>query len=312
MTQRSAPRCFQPGTIVPTALGAAPDRIWILVLERMFSYGFQPVSLSLQRLPGDPRALAELLRTGLFRRVPAAAPDRPDSARPLSIGVPALDLALGGGLVRGQLHEIVAPPSAGGTALFRAALAAATRAGELCALIDPADAFEPRGAAAAGIDLRRLLWVRPKAIAQALRAAEIALESRFSLVAIDLGDFPPAAAPAPRGVHLVRTAAARKADRPGSSPWARLARRAEKHGGVLLVLARAAQAGAFAAATVELSRAQPRWEGNPDTPGRLLSAGVALGAVARSRRAPPSGPLRLHLPHAAHDGEDGPAGKDAE
>jgi hypothetical protein len=285
------------------------DRV---ALERMFSYGLRPVSLSSQRLSGDPRALAELLRTGLFRRAPAEAPGRPDAARPLSIGVPALDLALGGGLMRGQLHEIVAPPSAGGTALFRAALAAATRAGELCALIDPADAFEPGGAAAAGIDLRRLLWVRPKAIAQALRCAEIALESRFSLVAIDLGDFPPTPVPAPRGVHLVRTAAGRKADRPGSSPWARLARRAEKHGGALLVLARAAQAGAFAAATVELSRAQPRWEGSPGTPGRLLSAGAALGAVARSRRGPPSGPLLLHLPHAAHGGEDGPSGKDAE
>ncbi|GAC1344130.1 MAG: hypothetical protein NVSMB23_18670 [Myxococcales bacterium] len=268
------------------------------------------MSPSLQRLPGDPSTLADLLRTGLLRRVPAGAPDRPEGPRPLSIGVPALDLALGGGLWRGQLHEIVAPPSAGGTALLRAALAAATLAGELCALIDPADAFVPRGARAAGLDLRRLLWVRPETLAQALRAAEIALESRFSLVAIDLAGFPPAPAPPPRGLHVVRVAPSRKAGRAGPSPWARLSRRAEKHGGALLVLARTAQAGAFAAATVELSRSPPRWEGSPDTPGRLLSAGAALGAVARSRRAPPSSPLLLHLP--LHDGEDGPAGKDAE
>lgn len=279
----------------------------------MFSYGPRPVNFPLQRPPGDPRALEELLRTGVLRRAPAAIPDRPDAAPPLSIGVPALDLALGGGLVRGHLHEIVAPPSAGGTALLRAALAAATRSGELCALIDPADAFEPRGAAAAGVDLRRLLWVRPQTLAQALRAAEIALESRFSLVAIDLGELSPARAPATRGVHLVRTAPARKAGRPGPSPWARLSRRAEKHGGALLVLARMAQAGAFAAATVELTRAPPRWEGSPETAGRMLSAGTALGAVARSRRAPPSGPLLLHLRHDDHDGDgNGPAGKDAE
>ena len=102
-----------------------------------------------------------------------------------------LDAALGGGLARGQLHEIVAPAGAGGTALLRACLAAATQAGELCALVDPADSFDPRQP---GIDLRRLLWVRPRDPVQALRAAEIALEARFALVALDLGDLPRAKA----------------------------------------------------------------------------------------------------------------------
>src|SRR5204862_322315 len=97
-------------------------------------------------------------------------------------------------------HEIVAPPSAGGTALLRAALGAATRAGELCALVDPGDAFDP---GAPGIDLRRLLWVRPADTLVALRAAEIALEARFALVAVDLGSELPAAK-APPGERLVR------------------------------------------------------------------------------------------------------------
>jgi hypothetical protein len=41
-----------------------------------------------------------------------------------------------------------------------AALAAATRRGEFCALVDASDALDPQSAVAAGVDLDRLLWVR--------------------------------------------------------------------------------------------------------------------------------------------------------
>jgi hypothetical protein len=248
------------------------------------------VTLPARRLPRDPRALEELLRDGQVRRAPALSPRAP---RPLPIGIAALDAALGGGLMRGQLHEIVGPPSAGGTALLRAALASATRAGENCALIDPGDAFDPAGS---GIDLGRLLWVRPRDPVQALRAAEIALEARFSVVALDLGDVSVLPPPRqPRGViQVVRFESKRLS--PGASPWARLARRAEKTAGVLLLLARAAQAGTFAAVTVELERGRAQWEGEKGAPGRSLRAAQAVGAVARHKRMPPSGPLPLHLP----------------
>jgi len=39
-------------------------------------------------------------------------------------------------------------------------LAAATRREEICTLIDASDAFDPHSAAAAGVNLERLLWVR--------------------------------------------------------------------------------------------------------------------------------------------------------
>ncbi|MGZ6142369.1 MAG: hypothetical protein ACXWLM_03470, partial [Myxococcales bacterium] len=184
------------------------------------------------------------------------------------------------------------PPGAGGTALLRAALAAATSAGELCALIDPGGSFDP----ARGIDLLRLLWVRPRDPVQSLRAAEIALEARFALVALDLGDvcvLPPPRRP--RGVvEVVRFE--KRAQSPGASPWARLARRAEKHGGALLLLARAPQAGTFAAATLELERGRSQWEGRPGAPGRFLRGALATGAVTRHKRMPPSAPLPLTLP----------------
>lgn len=76
-----------------------------------------------------------------------------------SSGIPALD-GLTGGLPRGCLTELCGLASSGRTTVLLAALAAATRRGEFCALIDASDALDPYSAAAAGIDLDRLLWVR--------------------------------------------------------------------------------------------------------------------------------------------------------
>ena len=74
-------------------------------------------------------------------------------------GIPALD-ALTGGLPRGCLTEICGQASSGRTSVMLTALAAATRRGEYCALIDASDAIDPHSLAAAGVDLDRLLWVR--------------------------------------------------------------------------------------------------------------------------------------------------------
>ena len=255
------------------------------------------MSLPARHFAKDPHALEELLRSGLVHKPRLEAP-----SKVLRTGVVALDAALGGGILRGHLHEFVAPAGAGGTTLLRATIAAATQAGELCALIDPADAFDP---AHAGIDLRRLLWVRPRDPLHALRAAEIALEARFALVALDLGDaFAQVRRAQPGEVRVVRFDEKRagfgrfgkKRTGLGSSPWARLARCAEKHGGALVVLAREAQAGTFAVATVELEHGSVVWEGGPGAPGRFLRGTSAICAVARHKRTAPSGPIALPLP----------------
>ena len=74
-------------------------------------------------------------------------------------GIPALD-ALTGGLPRGCLTEICGPASSGRTTVLLAALAAATRRGEYCAVIDASDALDPQSLAAASVDLDHLLWIR--------------------------------------------------------------------------------------------------------------------------------------------------------
>jgi recombination protein RecA len=77
----------------------------------------------------------------------------------VSSGISELD-ALTGGLPRGCLTEIFGPASSGRTSMMLATLAAATRRGEYCAVIDASDALDPQSIAAAGVNLDRLLWVR--------------------------------------------------------------------------------------------------------------------------------------------------------
>ena len=86
---------------------------------------------------------AELLQ---FREKPAQPP--------LPSGIPDLDFP------RGAVTEIYGPPSSGRTTLLLSALAQATAREEFCALVDAEDAFHPHSAAAAGVQLSRLLWVR--------------------------------------------------------------------------------------------------------------------------------------------------------
>jgi recA bacterial DNA recombination protein len=77
----------------------------------------------------------------------------------VSSGIREID-ALTGGLPRGCLTEICGPASSGRTSVLLAALAAATRRQEICALVDASDAFDPLSGAAAGVDFEKMLWVR--------------------------------------------------------------------------------------------------------------------------------------------------------
>ena len=106
-----------------------------------------------------------LIQSTHNQRFPAASiiPASRLTLRPVpemvSSGVPAID-GLTGGLPRGCVTEICGPASSGRTTLVLSALAAATRRGEFCVVVDANDALDPYSAAAAGVDLDRLLWVR--------------------------------------------------------------------------------------------------------------------------------------------------------
>ncbi len=170
----------------------------------------------------------------------------------------------------GEITEIVGRRSSGRTSALLACLADATRAGGIAALIDSGDALDVESAARAGVELRRLLWVRcgqvrPQA---ALRAVDMLARCRgFAVVAWDVGDTPP---------RLPLTIAFR------------LKLAARQSGAALLIVSPCRIAGAAATLAVETERRDTRWEGRPPLPARLRGARMGL-TVLRSRRAPPRG-----------------------
>ena len=102
----------------------------------------------------------------------------------LPSGIPQIDLP------RGCLTEIVGPASSGRTNFMLSVLAQATAREEVCAVVDAGDAFSPHAAAAAGVELARVLWVRCGQNAEhALRAADLLIQGGgFGVVVMDLGD----------------------------------------------------------------------------------------------------------------------------
>jgi recombination protein RecA len=122
--------------------------------------------------------------------------------RVAATGLPEIDGPLGGGLRRGQLSEIVGPRSSGRSTVLCRLFAAATARGEVVALVDSSDRFDPSTAAEVGVDLSRLLWIRGHADpireradpARALKALNLVVQAGgFGVVAFDLADVPAAA-----------------------------------------------------------------------------------------------------------------------
>jgi len=141
----------------------------------------------------------------------ALAPlERQDPAALVPMDVTALDACLRGGLPRGQLSELAGPRSSGRMALLLRMMAAATARGEIVAFVDTLDRLDVASAAAAGVDLSRLLWIRgqdisgrgpggptlpaDRALDRALKALNLVLQAGgFGVVALDLADVPPTA-----------------------------------------------------------------------------------------------------------------------
>ena len=180
-----------------------------------------------------------------------------DEDRVSATGWAALDVRLGGGLRRGELSEIVGPRSSGRAAIFCRLAASAAARGEVVALVDTHDRFDPASAAAAGVDLDRLLWIRETGQPdRALKALNLVLQAGgFGLVAIDLTD--------------VRSAALRQFPH---TTWMRISRVIEGRATVALILAAEHVARSPGGATIALD------------PAPASSAGAWLGGTARARR----------------------------
>ena len=93
---------------------------------------------------------------------------------------------------RGAVVEIVGRVSSGRTSLLQAWLAHATRAGAAVALVDVDHTFDAGSAARAGVDLRRVLWVRSgRRHDRALTALGLLARCPgFALIVLDAGERP--------------------------------------------------------------------------------------------------------------------------
>jgi hypothetical protein len=151
-----------------------------------------------------------------------------------------------GGIPRGAVSEIAGPASSGRSTMLCALLAEATAEGEFCALIDTDGAFDPASAAAAGVRLSQVLWIRCGGnVEHALKVVDLLIQAGgFGLVALDLAD---SSSKASRRIPL--------------AAWFRLRHAAETTKTALLCIGSCFHASTAAAVKIELSRERVLWNG---------------------------------------------------
>jgi hypothetical protein len=225
--------------------------------------------------------LPEELRNSLHRASDLIRKRRAELREdPLPTSLTGLDHLLGGGLSRGEMVELVGRGSCGRFAALLATLRAVTGAGEAAALVDQGSQLDPQAAAEVGVDLERLLWLRPRNLGDSLAAAELLVHTGFPLVALDLG-LPPVRGRAPLAA------------------WLRLARNAATRRAVVLVGSPYRLSGCAAGVVVMAGRGRGDWRGGGAS--RLLSGLRSWLHLARRIGHPDhhKAPNVLTLPEAA-------------
>ena len=203
--------------------------------------------------------------------------------RRLSSGLVPLDALIDGGIPRGRISEITGRAGSGKTSIAASFAAFATRRGEVAAWLDSSGSFDPESMAAAGVELRRMLWASMKTTTAARRSrttrfavsplarhqsaivksAELVLEAGgFGLVVVDFGE-------APRALTYASSL--------------RIARAAERSGAAVIVIAPWRMCGTFAALSIAASRAETSFSRlAPGSP--VMFDGLAVDAmVARNK-----------------------------
>lgn len=215
----------------------------------------------------------------------------------VSTGITELD-TLTGGLPRGALSELCGPASSGRSSVLLAVMAETTSRGEVCALVDASDCFDPQSAVGAGVELRRLLWIRCSQLAvvnrrsphggqwsaasgpqtpqianhksqmnrleQALKATDLLLQGGgFGLVVVDLGDLPPEVA-----------------QRVPLTSWFRFRRGVENTSTVLLVLEQEPHARSCASLVCKLSAIGSQLSSSRQSPIASCQKGSQRSAIS--------------------------------
>ena len=95
-------------------------------------------------------------------------------------------------LIRGSVAEIAGEPSSGKTAISLSFLAKLTAAGEICAVVDSCNSFDPHSAVLAGVELENLLWVKCGGdIEKAFLSADYLVQAKgFGAIWLNLNGLP--------------------------------------------------------------------------------------------------------------------------
>jgi recombination protein RecA len=185
----------------------------------------------------------------------------------LPAGIASLDALLTQGQTegfpRGAISEIIGPESSGRTTLVHSLLAASTAQLEICAYVDTDDSFDPVSAAAAGVALSQLVWIRCGHNAgHALKAADYLLHAGgFGAIILDLCQVPP-----------------RISNRIPISYWYRFRRAIENTPTILALVEKEPIAKSCASLMLDIQRKKIAWRG---APGFELLRGVELEALSR-------------------------------
>ena len=172
-------------------------------------------------------------------------------------------LASFAGLPRGSISEIIGGRSSGRTALVHAILAESIARGEICALVDWANSFDPATACRNGVALEKLLWAQcDHQPDRALKIADLLLHTGgFGVVALDLYGIP---ANSLRRIPL--------------SWWHRFRRAIENAPTILLIAGNQPVAGSCASCVIEMEQRQTLWSGSEHVP---LFAGIEAQGTSR-------------------------------
>lgn len=222
-------------------------------------------------------ALRARIESSLAHPFPNALEYKPPlSPERVNTGIKSIDEMVGGGVPRGCLSEIYGATSSGRNTLMVSLLAQVTQKGEAAALIDVSDAFAPREASEAGVELSWLLWARcggtkgwggEARVEQALKITDWLLQAGgFSAIVLDLAGVP-----------------SRLARRIPLTSWFRFRRAVEDTATAFVVVEEQPYAKTCASLVLRMSRAGVSWSGLEPDETTLLREITFNAEVRRSR-----------------------------
>ena len=150
-------------------------------------------------------------------------------------------------------------------------------------MVDQTDAFDPPSAERAGVDLKRVLWVRAPTWREALRCTERLLKTDgFPLVVLDL--------------------ACCQREHTTTAAWIRLARLAAGTQTAVVLLSAERLAGSYAEIALKMQPVRARFTGTP----ALLEELETRAVLVRHRTAPANRETSLRLACAEETGPTTP------